>query len=312
MDSSAADSSAGDAPTDSTKAAEAKDAPTPNSDSVSQSDSNVDQPSAVDMKEDDEAMDGASSGPPDATDAVPVAPAAQDDQPLPPDGPSPAPSSPLSAPTPPHAASPPLRLAPVYDLPLIVETAISTNNFDSFLLRLEEIELESAGDVTPADVYACMITANLILNDVVNAKLLWKRIPDSTKQESPELERLWSVGKHFWANDYKAVFDELDKGDWSPLLQPLTKCLIDSVRQRVLLLIEKSYESLRLSSLTSLLGLPTEEAQLALAADRRWQLAQGFAFPSKRDSGNAMAGRGVQHDEEALRRLTDYVAFLEE
>ena len=111
------------------------------------------------MKEDDEAMDGASSGPADAADAVPAAPAAHDDQPLPPDGPSPAPSSPLSAPTPPQAATPPHRLAPVYDLSLIVETAITTNNFDSFLLRLEEIELESAGDVTPADVYACMITA---------------------------------------------------------------------------------------------------------------------------------------------------------
>ena len=61
--------------------------------------------------------------------------------------------------------------------------------------------------------------SNLILNDVVNAKLLWKRIPDSTKQEAPELERLWRVGKHFWSSDYKAVFDELDKEEWSQLMQ---------------------------------------------------------------------------------------------
>jgi len=307
MESSSADSSAGDASVASPNVTDTKDAPEP-SDPVSQTDSSVDQPPAVDMKEDDDAMDGAPTAPPETNATL----AAQDDQPLPQDAPSPTPSSPLSAPTPPQAASPPPRLAPVYDLPLIVETAISTKDFDSFLLRLEDIELESVGDVTPADVYACMIAANLILNDVVNAKLLWKRIPDSTKQEAPELERLWRVGKHFWSSDYKAVFDELDKEEWSQLMQPLTKCLVDSVRQRVLVLIEKSYESLHLSSLTSLLGLHTEEAQLALASDRRWHIAQGFAFPSKRDSADGISGRGVSHDEEALRRLTDYVAFLEE
>ena len=94
------------------------------------------------------------------------------------------------------------------------------------------------------------------------------------------------------------------------MFQPLLACLAESVRHRVISLIEKSYESLRLSSMSNLLGLADEDAQLALASERDWPVSQGFARPSKRPSPEST--RRVQRDEDALQRLTDYVAFLEE
>jgi len=270
----------------------------------------ADQPPAVDMKEVDEAIVDAS-----VEDSAPVQ-LASPGEPVG-DAPSPALSSPVSAPTPPQLASPPVSPqppppppVPLYDLPLMISTAVSSSDFSAFLLRLEEIELEAPDGVPPPDVYCCMIIANLIVSDIVNAKLLWKRIPSLVKSENPEFESLWQIATKLWASDFKVVFAELGQREWSPLIQPLLACLAKSVRHRVITLIEKSYESLRLSSMSNLLGLADEDAQLALASERDWPVAQGFARPSKRLSPEST--RRVQRDEDALQRLTDYVAFLEE
>jgi len=264
----------------------------------------ADHPPAIEMRESDVAMEGASGQDPTPDSR---------DQAIP-DAPSPALSSPLSAPTPPQAASapasPPLPPPPLYDLPAMIETAASTSNFASLLLRLEDIELEASDGVAPSDVYECMMVVNLILNDIVSAKLLWKRIPPQIKRENLEMEHLWRVGTKLWAGNYETVFADLSRKDWSPFLQPLITCLSHSIRARVLTLIEKSYESLRLTSMTLLLGLANQDSQMTLASERQWRIAQGFAYPAKRETTTA-SGR-VRAEEDGLGRLTDYVAFLEE
>ena len=78
--------------------------------------------------------------------------------------------------------------------------------------------------------------------------------------------------------------------------------------------MEKSYESLRVTALASLLGLTNQDSVLALASERRWPVLHGFAFPSKRSSSSSMTTAVTRQSDnaDALGRLTEYVAHLEE
>ena len=80
-------------------------------------------------------------------------------------------------------------------------------------------------------------------------------------------------------------------------------------------LVEKSYESLRVTALASLLGLSNQDSVLALASERSWPVLHGFAFPSKRSSSSSAMTMAATHrndNADALGRLTEYVAHLEE
>jgi len=209
----------------------------------------------------------------------------------------------------PVLATPPVP--PPYDLTQLLANAVESKDFENFLKILEDIELEAPNGVPPADVFQCMLTTYLIMNDVVSAKLLWQRIPTKAKSENAELDLIWSVGKKLWVSDFGATFLELNK-DWSQSMKPLISALTESVRTRVVTLVENSYASVRMSSLASLLGTDAE-ATSALVKDKDWRVEGSgdseFVFPTKPVS--TTSGRR-DDDAEALERLTDYVAFLEE
>jgi COP9 signalosome complex subunit 8 len=55
----------------------------------------------------------------------------------------------------------------------------------------------------------------LIEDDLCQAKFLWKRIPDDAKAASPELARIWEVGKALFRRDPPAVHAALLTTEWS-------------------------------------------------------------------------------------------------
>jgi len=220
---------------------------------------------------------------------------------------SPQPGSPQGFAIPHRLAPPP---PPAFDLLSLVTSAVSRGDFNGLLARLEEIELESNNGVPSSEVFACMIATYLIVDDVVNGKMAWKRISPELKSNSSELESLWNIGKKCWSRDYSGLFVELNKTqEWSPHLTPLMSSLASTLRDRVLSLVEKSYKSVRLTSLSSLLGLTNQDSAMALASERDWPIEQGFTFPLKSAS---VATRGRGDADDALARLTEYVSFLEE
>jgi len=259
---------------------------------------------AVEMKEVDEAMGDA----PETEREVPV------------DNVATAASSPESAthsivtpPASPRGFVVPRRQAPPpYDLLALVASAVDRGNFHELLDRLEEIELESNNGIPTREVFACMVATNLIVDDVVNAKMVWKRIPSELKSDSAEFDKLWNIGKKCWSHDYSGLFTELDKNqEWNPYLKPLMTSLAIAARDRVLSLVEKSYKSVRLTSLSTLLGMTNHDSAMALASERNWPVEQGFTFPLKSTTSTTSRSR-VDAADDALATLTEYVSFLEE
>ena len=58
---------------------------------------------------------------------------------------------------------------------------------------LQSQELNSANGLTNTDVYLQLLTVYLVQGDLMNAKFLWKRIPELTKAEAPELLKVWLI-----------------------------------------------------------------------------------------------------------------------
>ena len=67
------------------------------------------------------------------------------------------------------------------------------------------------------EVYARLLAIYLYENDLCSAKFLWKRIPETLKNEGSgsELARVWDIGKALWTRDVPQVFSVIEEGQWS-------------------------------------------------------------------------------------------------
>ena len=70
------------------------------------------------------------------------------------------------------------------------------------LNSIEDQELDSQLGLLTAELYTEFLGLYLLTNDNINAKLLWKRIPENIKLTHNELKALWEVGKCAWKHDY--------------------------------------------------------------------------------------------------------------
>ena len=70
------------------------------------------------------------------------------------------------------------------------------------LATLENQELDSPLGQLSVESYSEFLGLYLLTNDLVNAKLLWKRIPTEMKFTNDELKAIWEVGKAAWKHDY--------------------------------------------------------------------------------------------------------------
>jgi COP9 signalosome complex subunit 8 len=62
-----------------------------------------------------------------------------------------------------------------------------SQNYASLEFDLENQELSSSGRCSDR-IYAQLLAVYLLTNDLQNARLLWKRIPDQTKNNSKDLK----------------------------------------------------------------------------------------------------------------------------
>ncbi|KAG7167192.1 COP9 signalosome complex subunit 8-like [Homarus americanus] len=126
------------------------------------------------------------------------------------------------------------------------------------------------------------------------AKFLWKRIPSSTKSATPELARIWQVGQHLWQRDLPAVYAAL-KREWSPTVKDIMKAV-------------QAYTSISADDFAQLVGMSVDEAVVA-AKGHGW----GYDEPTRMilPMPQAPQPHTPTPSEEQLRRLADYVSFLE-
>jgi len=172
---------------------------------------------------------------------------------------------------------------------------------------LEKQELDAPNGVPPAHIYEQLLAIYLLQNDLTSAKFLWKRIPGSAKTSTPELALIWALGQHLWQRDLPAVYTAINH-EWSNHVKDIIKGLHESVRQRAVELVGRAYTSISAEDFAQLVGMTVDESILA-AKNYGWGYDQAtrMILPTRPKP----APHAPTPSEEQLRRLADYVSFLE-
>jgi len=179
-------------------------------------------------------------------------------------------------------------------------------NYQKMASDLEHQELICQDGHPSAQAYGQLLAIYLLLGDLPNAKLLWKRIPDTVKQESLELPAIWAVGKALFSRDFASIYASITQSEWPPHLKNIMNLIRDTTRTRALNLVAKAYTTITLTDLSRYLGVEPNEA-LQRATELGWRIEGNFVHPIKLQAKSDSPIRS----EEELALLTDYVAFLE-
>eukprot|EP00088_Acartia_fossae_P049536 TRINITY_DN5462_c0_g1_i2.p1 TRINITY_DN5462_c0_g1~~TRINITY_DN5462_c0_g1_i2.p1 ORF type:complete len:192 (-),score=37.50 TRINITY_DN5462_c0_g1_i2:82-657(-) len=174
-------------------------------------------------------------------------------------------------------------------------------------LETQELESQLREGRAGAELYGELLAGYIALTRLPEAKFLWKRIPDATKQENAELGKIWEVGKSIWNRDNPRVFQTLQV-EWSTPIAPLMEYTLKSFREETIQLVSKAYSSIRISDLTQYIGLD-EQATTQLINDMGWSWNQqtGMVTPvCKRKESLKLESLSVQQ-----QRVADFIAYLE-
>uniref|UniRef100_A0A6U4MZW9 CSN8/PSMD8/EIF3K domain-containing protein n=1 Tax=Hemiselmis andersenii TaxID=464988 RepID=A0A6U4MZW9_HEMAN len=182
-----------------------------------------------------------------------------------------------------------------------------TQSPESALKACEEFELEHCGAADPAAMlpfYRIHLISYLLLDDLVNARWLWERMPDRIKGD-PELQAVWKVAQHLWKRELKEVYALLTSTSWTPPLNSLSASVLEGVRSRQMKLIGQSHSAIAVSDCSEMLGLPPQEA-VARCAVQGWKEEGGFVRPAPpEEEGSPVVGKKLLQD------LTEYVCKLD-
>jgi len=131
-------------------------------------------------------------------------------------------------------------------------------NFKEILGITEDFELDACNqDIKP--FYTVQLLTYLIVDDLVSARFLWKRIPQEIKKTDAELYAAWGIGQRLWTQDYAATYVAF-RSHWSPLNATLAEILEEKFRERTFAVISKAYSIVSEKSLALYLGLSVDEA----------------------------------------------------
>ncbi|ELT95352.1 hypothetical protein CAPTEDRAFT_154607 [Capitella teleta] len=180
-------------------------------------------------------------------------------------------------------------------------------DFQQLSLDLEAQELESAGGVASAQVYGQLLALYLLQNDVVNAKFLWKRIPQSIKTANVELALIWAIGQNMWQRDFPKIYENL-KQEWSEPMKPIIEAITEATRKRALMLVAQAYSSIKADECAAYAGLPVNET-VDVVVEMGWTADphSRMITPKKIDKPEET----IMPSEQQMNKLTEYVSVLE-
>lgn len=177
---------------------------------------------------------------------------------------------------------------------------------------LEQQELIAPNGIASIDVYKQLLTVYLIQNEILNAKFLWKRIPEQLKNDNNEILNLWKIGQYLWKREFPNVYTAVSSMEWSPLLQPMLVKLVEELRNRLLRLVGNAYSIIKIDTLCQMLGLAeTEVVEIILSKAWEIDLDKKIVKPSPFCREKADVKYATQDSDALMGCLTDYITFLE-
>jgi hypothetical protein len=127
----------------------------------------------------------------------------------------------------------------------------------------------------------------------MNAKFLWKRLPQSLKataiQNQTELFKIWCLAQHMIQRQYSEAFSLFEQFKisgfvWSSdLLANLIEKLVKKTRDILFDTVNTAYSSISIQELASLLNLNVENV-VKITTERGWLLDDSgfFLIPNKK------------------------------
>nr|XP_023025907.1 COP9 signalosome complex subunit 8 [Leptinotarsa decemlineata] len=181
-------------------------------------------------------------------------------------------------------------------------------DLDKLAQDLERQEFEAPNTIPSPQVYGQLLAIYLYQNDLCNAKYLWKRIPQVTKNLNPELGHIWAVGQSMWKRDFPSIYKAINAVTWSETVTDIMKLLQDVVRTRAVNLISQAYSSITLDTFSAMTGLP-HDVCIPACKERGWTFEPDTKMIHP--IGLAVEHIGQTSSEDQLYKLTDFVSFLE-
>ncbi|KAG2491066.1 hypothetical protein HYH03_010511 [Edaphochlamys debaryana] len=205
-----------------------------------------------------------------------------------------------------------------------VNTALAAGNFGSVAGLLEEAELSSPSASVLDDDWpvALHMLAHVYNGDLADARLLYKRLPDSAKAD-PQVQAAWRLLQFAWQGSGEGVWRSLRAYPWSGPAEALAEALGERLRARQLDLVTAAYSHISPARLAALAGCSEADAA-ALAAARGWRPcgAEGAEGAAAAAGAGADAGaflevvppppaRGEVDSLASLEQLSVYMMQLE-
>lgn len=199
------------------------------------------------------------------------------------------------------------------------------HDYSHQLIQLERQEMESGGDCSP-QVYAQLLALYVYQEDLSNAALLWKRIPNEVKNESNDVTGIWSIGRCLIQSKYEDVYSLIREKNWPNYLSQIMMFLATKIKSKMINLISTSYSWITIEEVRSLTGSASLAEVTTLVNSLGWSVDPtnpSFIIP-KRPTASAPSEELNEEDmvngrttlmkdtsQDQLRKLTEYVAFLE-
>ncbi|CAO1316911.1 unnamed protein product [Diamesa serratosioi] len=178
---------------------------------------------------------------------------------------------------------------------------------EQLVAMLEKQELEDS--IQDPKLYHELFAGYLYLNDLNNARFLWKRIPAAVKAGNPEIEQMWKIHSCLWKNEIPEFYN-LIKFEWSVGVREVMFELKEKVQLETIHLVGRAYSSI-FENVFAEMTNQTPEQIVDTCKNFNWEVQDG-AFPRliipKKPVIEKISCLDAQ---DQLSKLTDYVSFLE-
>lgn len=180
-------------------------------------------------------------------------------------------------------------------------------NYASLAFDLENQELTTSGKCSDR-IYAQLLAVYLLNNDLQNAKFLWKRIPEQTKNSSSDLKEIWKIGKLLLQRKTSQVYPLIDSYQWPNFLVNIVKELKEETMKQTLNLIQKSYSYISIDAFKKMLYITSDEQLLEILSTMGWQLDgdEGILITKTQPVFQSLSS-----NQDHLEKLVLHVTFLE-
>mmetsp|Transcript_40466 Transcript_40466/g.52097 ORF Transcript_40466/g.52097 Transcript_40466/m.52097 type:complete len:208 (-) Transcript_40466:134-757(-) len=182
-------------------------------------------------------------------------------------------------------------------------------DFQGAISTCETYEIENCGienDETNLN-YTKQLILYMIVDEMDNARHLWRRIGDNIKTQAPQIGTVWEIGKLLWQRTNVPGAFQLLNGDFHPSIQQYISKLIEQLRERQVELFGRAYKCINLSTISLAIGL-NETLALQECLKNGWaydESTKSFTLPTPLPVKSDINGLGE------IAKLMDHVAFLE-